>query len=387
MPDTFKTKIFSSTQAGSPVLNGVAGSLISLLDAVLVTGFGTTNVTSITVLNGIATVVFPASHAFAIDTVALVAGATPVLLNGEKRVLSRTSTGMTYATTAPNGVATGTITARVAPAGWEKLFTAANKACYRSLSPESTKMILRVDDTGTTSARVTGYESMTDVDTGTGLFPSIPQIAAPGLWWSKSSGADTSARKWDMYADHMGFYYFPQNSLSALKQGNYFGDILSNKSNDPYACVLRAFTGDASGSVNARTDELVYHDGGIVMGGLYMARASHSLGGSDRVFSCLTVISGVPINNFIGAIGFPFPSPVDNGLHLYRLQIHNPTHGVRGYFPGIQGSNQLVNAAFNDNDVVLGTGSMVGTKVLACGFGATVGRAMLFVSHTEDWRV
>ena len=48
-----KTKFFHSVMTGAPVLSGTAGSLITLLDALLVNGYGTTNVTSIVVAGGI----------------------------------------------------------------------------------------------------------------------------------------------------------------------------------------------------------------------------------------------------------------------------------------------------------------------------------------------
>lgn len=41
-------KVFTSLQQGAPTINGVTGSLITALDAILVNGYGQVNVSSIT---------------------------------------------------------------------------------------------------------------------------------------------------------------------------------------------------------------------------------------------------------------------------------------------------------------------------------------------------
>ena len=40
-------KVFTSQQQGAPTINGVTGSLITALDAILVNGYGQVNVSSI----------------------------------------------------------------------------------------------------------------------------------------------------------------------------------------------------------------------------------------------------------------------------------------------------------------------------------------------------
>lgn len=385
-----KTKSFSSDMTGLPALSGTAGALIAILDAVLVNGYGSTGVVSLSVTGTVATATYATGHPFKVDTVGLFAGATPPGLNGEKRILTVSANTVTFdATGVVAGAATGTITSKVAAAGWTKLFTGTNLAAYKSLAPESTGCILRVDDTGPYTGRVRGYESMTDVSTGSGPFPTPTQWEAPGLHWSKSTEANASPRKWAVYADHRGFYWLPQPVAGELKQGFYFGDINSNKSNDPYACVLRASTTDRSASPVVSGEDVAYHDAPMNFDGMYAPRAANALGGAVRVGSCLTVAAGMALQQPIGLYGFPYPSPVDNGLSLYPLQVFNPAQGVRGSLPGLYGSNQIVNAAFTDEDVILGTGAMAGKKVKTLMFWNTnsVGnRATLFVTHTDDWR-
>ena len=188
-------KYYHSAMSGVATLNGTAGSLISVLDACLVTGFNLKTADSLVVAGGIATLTISAGiGAFEVDAVALVAGATPSGLNGEKRVLSVTTNTITFAATGiSDQTATGTITAKLAPAGWEKVYSGTNLAAYRSSDVSGTRMYMRVDDTGTTNARVVGYESMTDVNTGVMPFPTSLQQSG-GYYWPKASAANGTAR-------------------------------------------------------------------------------------------------------------------------------------------------------------------------------------------------
>ena len=386
-----KTKSFTSAMTGAPVLSGTAGALIAVLDAVLVNGFGIAAPSSVVVTGGIATATYGAGHSFEVGSVALFAGATPAGLNGEKRILTKSATAVTFdATGISNQTATGSISSKVAPAGWSKLYSGTNLAAYKMGSVEGTGFILKVDDTGTTVARVRGYEAMTDIDTGTGPFPSIAQWAAPGLWWSKSNVASASARPWRIVADERGVYFFPKNADTASEhQGNYFGDILSLKSNDPYACVLRANVSDLSAGVTMQTSDVGYADSSSSIGGLYAARAANTLGGAVQCFNAPVMSVGLPLAHTSGAAGWTYPSPVDNGLLLTPVVIYS-VQGYRGYYPGLHLSPQITNSAFSTGDVVPGSGSMAGKSVVAIKLGtpaAGAGQGVVFMDQTSDWRV
>ena len=79
---TTNVKVFKSTDAGAPVLSGVAGSLIGLLNAILVTGYNSKSVT-VTHSDGLATATCT-SHGFVTGQCLLIAGAEQVEYNGEK---------------------------------------------------------------------------------------------------------------------------------------------------------------------------------------------------------------------------------------------------------------------------------------------------------------
>lgn len=387
---TTKTKSFHSAMPGAPVLSGTAGALLSVLDAVLVTGFGLQSVTSLAVSGGIATATVPATPSAGVDSVIIVAGASVSSLNGEQRVTAVGANAVSWATTAPDGAATGAITLKVAPAGWGKAFTGTSLAAYKSNSIDGTGFYLRVDDTGTTTARVRGFETLSDVSTGSGLFPSAAQFA-DGLWWSKSNAASGAAVQWRIYADDRGFYFFVKNlGAGAEHQGNYFGDALSLKSGDPYACVLRGNVSDKSAAAGGTfSDDLIYSDSAQVYDGLYAARAANTLGGAVRVSSAPVMALGVAAAHVTGSVGFAYPAPVDNGLMLTPVLLHN-TQGPRGYLPGLRYSPQVVNTSFSSGDVVAGSGDMAGKKVQAVRLGALITTpaqcGCVFVDHTADWR-
>src|SRR5574338_427743 len=144
---TLPVKYFHGQMTGAPVLSGTAGSRIAVLDACLINGFE-------------------------VNQVVLVAGATggAAALNGEWCVTAVSSTWIQFACPGiGDQTATGTITVKAAPSGsWSKVFSGTNKAAYKSTDPAATGCLLRVDDTSAQYAVVRGYETMTDVDTGSG---------------------------------------------------------------------------------------------------------------------------------------------------------------------------------------------------------------------------
>ena len=137
---------FDSAMAGAPVLSGSAGALRALLKACLVDGFGAGAVATLAVASGIATATFAGAHPYRVGTVAQFAGATPAGLNGQKRILTTTASAVTFdATGIADGTATGTITHKVAAAGWQELFagTVTNVLCLKPTVPEATGCVLR----------------------------------------------------------------------------------------------------------------------------------------------------------------------------------------------------------------------------------------------------
>lgn len=385
-------KYFHSAMVGAPVLSGTAGSLIAVLDACLVTGFGL-NTCTISVSGGVATATFSAGHSFEPDTTALIAGATPAGLNGEKCVLTTSTNTITFvATGVADGAATGTSTAKLAPAGFAKEFAGTNLAAYRAISPESTRMFLRVDDTGTTIARVVGYESMSDVSTGAGPFPTSTQISGGG-WWPKASPANATARVWTLVADSRGFYLHTHTATSSPGASGsvwWFGDFASFKSGDAYACSLHCSMTENSGGTNPNTSNLALEicvNASLL--GAYFPRSFTALGGAvaGQHYSS-EYATGTPSGNTAQPQAPAYPNGPDNGLILARKWLVEPSVCRRGAMPGFYVVPQNCHAAFNWRDKIDGQGELAGHKLLAikCGSPAsTSSQGVVFIDITGPW--
>lgn len=383
-------KHFHSDMQGAPVLNGVAGSAIGLLDACLVTGWGLTPATSITVAGGVATVSFAGTHGATVESVILIEGVTGALtaLNGEQRVTDRGSSQIKFATAAPDGTADGTITFKMAPAGWGKPFSGTNLAVYQSLDAQSTKMFLRIDDTSATDFRQRGFETMTDVNTGAGMFPLDAQISGGG-WCNKSAAADTSPVRWTLVADGRGLYLsVPGYSVydKAVESGRtvFMGDFQGLRTGgDPYAFAIGC--GAAGGYSESRglcdQDTSTYQ---------FVPRAFHGLGSSIGLDS-------IPESGARGVSGRDatfgkFPSEVDGGLLLSRRFLGAANLAPRGVLPGLYTVPQSeVGMAYQPRTLQPGAGPLTGRKLIAVGCGAFAYRypsvylGISFIDITGPW--
>lgn len=389
-PVDTSVKHYRSDTSPALVLNGQVGSLIGILDAVLVNGYGLQTATSLVVADGVATVTLPSTFAAGEDAVVLVSGATPAALNGEQRLIATTTNTIRFATDQANVTATGTITVRVAPAGWTKAFSGTNKAVYRSADPlaHAGGMCLRVDDTGTLTARVIGYESMTDVDTGLGPFPTNAQISG-GLHWHKSSAANANAAGWSVIADSRFFIFYAQPykasvATSEIGVTRCFGDLIPLRpSGDPHAVLL---AGSQTASMTTAQDGI---DSGSVTG-KYVPRPYTGLG-SSTTHATLPYVGSVSYSGADGVLG-PFPNEITGALTLSRRYVSDATgRPNRADTPGYLHCPQSgVAPAFSSFQKVLGSDALVGRKIMALPTTSstltTNVNAMSFVDITGPWR-
>ena len=386
-------KWFDNTMRGAPTINGTAGALIAALDACFITGFGPVTPTGITVSGGIATATLPSGQSFAQHAVVLVSGATPTALNGEARVLTSSSTQITFATTAADGAASGTIEIRYAPVGgWDKVFTGTNKAVYRSADVTGPRHYLRVDDTGTTFARVRGFESMTDVDTGTGPFPTDAQMSGGG-YWHKSTVANTTANKWRLYGDSQlilvgiaGASGQSPTLLGAPLRGFGF-PITLRPAGDAWGSFLSA------GGAAPSTQNSGILDGGTASGSsgfVASPRAWQGLGASV-LLDAKAVSGGALQSGNDSALG-TFPSEVDGELKLARMLLieQGSNKPPRAICPGVWHIPQVGTAGvIADGDIQIGSGDLAGRRVLlsATSSGLTAGVIGHYaVDITGPWR-
>lgn len=377
-------------QSGSPTLNGTAGSLIGVLDAALVSGFGLQTAT-ITVASGVATLTTPLAHPFEVAQIVLVAGADNTALGGRKRVLTRTTTGITFAAAGvADGAATGSINVKVAPAGWAKEFSGTNKAVYRApASADGCRLYLRVDDTFGRNARVVGYESMTDVDTGEGPFPTTTELSGGG-WWPKSNSADSNARAWTVIADDRGFYLHMGSGNANGYSGSVwgFGDFSSYKSGDAFASLLASTNSDQSGLQSNLGESFDY----LTQDSVYV-RCARSFTGIPGAISLRKSPESFARQN-VGASGAgtglvaTYPNGPNNGLILSRIALSEDGICWRGNTRGAYITPQNCHASFTRGTIIDGAGDMAGRKLIAVKCGApagTVSAGVMFFDVTGPW--
>lgn len=345
-------KIYMSTQQGAPTMNGVAGSMITVLDAVLVNGYGSVSVTSITRTSTTATLTSATAHGLATGDTALIAGAVETDYNGEFVVTVTSATTFTYTVAnSPTTPATGTITSKRAPAGFTKSFSATNKGVYRANDVSGLRHYYRFVDDGTTAggareARLTGYVTMSDVDTGTDLHPPSGTLTS-GYFWNKTDTADSSGRHWIFITNGRTVYYFAcigsttaSGDITApgsFLSGGGFGDIIPYKSGDSYASFV---TGSGSANLFSSTQ----------YNGLFNAATSITNGTLSTSQALITfprdftAVAGsrsgqVFASALSSAVGssasISYPHTIDNGFYMAPILITQGSPSlIRGRLPG-----------------------------------------------------
>lgn len=369
--------------ANAPVLSGTAGSLIAVLDACLIDGFDTRTINTLTVSGGVATATISAGHVYDVHAVIRIAGATPAALNDDWRITSVTGSTLTFACPGvADGSASGTISCKRAPAGWGKPFSATNTAVYQSQNLTSTRLFLRLADSAATVAQVRGYESLSDIDTGENLFPTLAQIAAAGLTWGKSSTADATARSWGLFADDQGFYFFPRNSATHAYAPVYaFGDLVRMLSSDAYHCMLMAHAVSAVAIPYQSTAAHVLDASSST--GCYLARGASQAQGATTF-----VKGGHRASGYYGSGAAAYSAALDAQLHLHAPVLaydgapaSNPPRGI---LPGV--IQPLQSNVLSHAQIVDGEGAYAGRALMLWAVAGSSAEGRMAIDITGPWR-
>lgn len=359
-------RIFRHTDPGAPELKGAPGSMVELLNACLVSGYGSTTVTSVTREGATVTVTIQGGHSFPKYAVAQIDGANESDYNGIHRIETVTDTTLTF--TLPDGVtpatpATGTITVKMAGAGWAQPYASADnlRRVFRSADPESFGYYLYVDDTEATysnRAAAKGYGIVEDIDTRSNPFP-WSATDDQWVWWPKGWD-DTTARPWAVIADSRLFYVWVDANSSSNPYIYAFGDILTHNSADVHACVV---AGHGSGTDSNYCGGLltVSNVNNPPPGG-YLAM---DLYGSAYGMQCSSVGADVrtsaPDDSYdiyphaLGISDLQFPCPITSAVLLSKPflveYIPNGKPVIRGTLPGLY--EPLHNEPFSSLEIVM----------------------------------
>lgn len=399
-------KVFRSDQLGAPIINGVAGTLITALDAILVNGYGQVDVSSLSRVSSTAMVVTASPHGFETGDAALIAGAGQAEYNGEHVVTVIDSTSYTFAVAGePATPATGSITSKRAPGGFSKAFAGTNKAAYRSNDTASLRHYFRVVDAGMTSggsreALLTGFVTMSDIDTGTDPFPTTAQYPN-GFYWQKSGTADAVGRHWVLVTDGKTVYHFAYIDASTDGLGGYttignpgsnmnavgFGDLIPFKPGDAYSSFC---TGNSSANQYSSTQYCgLFNQATSITNG--SPSTSQPLIAMPRDFTAvpgarLGKLYGTGLSESIGQTSYiSYPHVIDNGFYMTPVLVAQGSPALfRGRMPGF--FEPLHGACFPNGTIIENVQGYVGRK-FAMFYGKntyTVGSCMLDITGPWD---
>lgn len=379
--------VWKSTDTGAPTLSGTAGDLITLLDALLVNGYNSKTVT-ITRSGNTATV-SSTSHGLNANQTIVISGANEAEYNVTTRVTIINANSYSYPVdNNPTTPATGTITAKVAPAGWAKSYSGTNKAAYRQKAGTN-QFYLRVDDNGTGSAsyaRVVGYETMSDVDTGTNAFPTNVQQSG-GLYATKSNAASATTRTWRAYSNGKLIHLLVKGDGTYWARILAFGDCKSFKAGDAFCTLMRASEYTSFGSNDGSHASFGWTSSSGAQAGVFLARSYSQTGTSITASSCSVMRSSQQAIN-AGNYASAYPAPIAGGMILVPLMLREGTAnvGIRATEPGSWDSaHDFTSVTFTDGDTWSGA---VGSELAGRTFEVTktfYNNSVMIFETSDTW--
>lgn len=368
------TYVFNSTDTGAPSRTGIAGADITFWDALLVNGYNSKSGVTITRTGSVATATYTA-HGYVNGQVLEIAGAGQSEYNGQYLIYNVTANTFDFTVSGtPATPATGTITSKVAGAGWTKPFTGAQKAGY--LAPGG-GFYIRIDDSGTTSSRITAYKTMSDVDTGTEQTPTTALFSG-GLYLCKSSTADATARPWSVVIRNGGKTVYgrvQRTSVAASSNLFNFGEFLSRRPGDSYninVCCSASATASSDAGDNSLGNAST-----VVSAGHFIMRSYTQLGGPIQAFR---VGDGLIFPGVFGVAGFAFPNVVDGNVDMVLPRIMESTTVHRGWAAGAYMPSH--NKPLSDLSTFEGSGAFTGRTFVVWNFGVG-GQGQIFIETTQ----
>lgn len=240
-------KFFTSDNSNAPQLQNASGSMITLLDACLVTGIQVGVINSLSSTGLEATAVFGLPHNLKKYQVVRVSGATQAEYNGDfkiKQVVNATTIKFELNNVASVANASGTINCMLAPLNWDKPFSSSTalgggRAAYRSKDETlPNRPFLRVVDERISSyginyakyAKVGIAEEMTGIDVMQGVQAPYIASATTRNWNPTGSGVNIKNgwAKWYYYT--LGEYNYDSMSLVDYETENRSWMVIGTES-------------------------------------------------------------------------------------------------------------------------------------------------------------
>jgi hypothetical protein len=293
-----------SEMAGAPQFSGAAREVANALAACLVNGFNSLAPTSAAASGGVLTLNYGSAHGYEALVHIQISGASVPQANGIFRVATvPAGNQLTCAIPGlPNGAVGGTISTKVAGAGWTEPF-GANSTTRVFRMGGGNMQFLRIVQAAGAAPAARGYEAMTGLSSGTGLFPTSAQAPGAGPSFVTTNATDSSLRWWALAGPK--FFYFQSYVPGSGSVGvGMFGDVSEPvKAADTFSTLISDYFGGAAS---------------------YMARSHTGVAGA--------VLAHVTSLSFPG--GLASPSPISAGQRfLYGVPVTG-VDVVRGLLPG-----------------------------------------------------
>lgn len=349
---------YRSTDFGAPALQNVANRFVEILDACLVTGYGSLSLTSLTRSGSLVTAITSTNHGYSTLFPAhlTISGSLDPAYNGSFLCTITGANSFTYNISGnPNSPASGVLSVKRSPAGWTKPFVGTNAAAFKQ--PEgSNGFYLYVQDDGSTYGFVyRGYETMSDISTGTNPFPTVAQSSSPNVI--------RSAASWTLITNGKMLYFFMD---TPWRVSMAFGDITSFKIGDLYHTIL---VEGSSSEYLSRTD--------ANYSSRYLARAYTQIAGS--ILAAFTSDRICHTNSGYNS-GYVFPEPVTGGLLLAPIYVSEVSGARRGVLPGCWCVLHNI-GSFSNGDTIYGSGELAGKLFMIC----YSGNGCLAMEVSDTW--
>ena len=285
------------------------------------------------------------------------------------------------------------------------------------------------NSSGGREALITGWENLLaltssapytgSLGSGYGQFPLPTQLMMGNVVWRKSATADTTPRSWIMFADYYTMHLFiATGDTAGTYYGGSFGDVYSFRgSSDLFRCLLigRAVisasgaicSGVATGALYDCFDSTPINTQAVgatatlanisafnATPGHYMARTWGSVGGASINVSKVGDLGkaqaeGITVGAnqyncwvFSGAI--QTPNAPDNSLYLAPIQIGEVVENcLRGRWRGMYHICHSV-TSFGDGQVFAGSGDFAGKQFYVIRSGTSGGMFAVEISNTVE---
>ena len=192
------------------------------------------------------------------------------------------------------------------------------------------------------TAAMRAYSAMTDIDTGDDPAPT-PAQRAKGALWLKSTSLDATNRPWWAIGNERTLYFFnvPYDGSIATSNPQFVGDLETFKPGDLHHFALStASFQNYFGNVSENSTRMFYppttwSSGGGDNSSTALALLRGSSGAVGAKLCSQASVADASSWGYGGVDGAPYPLPVNDGLLLDRAIVLEGAYQPRGRLPGL----------------------------------------------------